>query len=93
MDVDGVYNEWKERFVSVCKNVIGTKVRYVRKGIRHMPAFLKKVYEIRNTLRKEAEVSENKKLFVQADEVSDKIKELSIKTNRRRSESFCSEIQ
>ena len=64
-----------------------------RKGIRHIPAFLKKLYEIRNTLRKEAEVSGNKKLFVKADEVSDKIKELSIKASRRRWESFCSAIQ
>ena len=57
-----------------------------------MPAFLKKLYEIRNTLRKEAEVSGNEKLFVKADEVSDQIKELSIKASRRRWESFCSEI-
>ena len=92
MDVGEVYMEWKNRFEFIVKKVVGMKSRCVRKGIRKLPKFVKRLYEIRNTLRKEAEAEGDKKLFKIVDEVTKKIKELCMKGNRNRWESFCKEV-
>jgi hypothetical protein len=92
MDVGDVYMEWKNRFEFIAKKVVGMKSRCVRKGVKKLPKFVKRLYEIRNTLRKEAEAEGDKKLFQLADDVSQKIKKICIEGNKKRWDSFCAEV-
>jgi hypothetical protein len=91
-DVGDVYMEWKNRFEFIAKKVVGMKSRCVRKGVKKLPKFVKRLYEIRNTLRKEAEAEGDKKLFQLADDVSQKIKKICIEGNKKRWDSFCAEV-
>ena len=92
-DVNTIYGEWKTGFEQACKSVIGKKVKLVKKGVKKIPTVVKRLYEIRNTLRKEAEVSGREDLFEITRVVSEKIKELVMKGNKCRWQSFCSEVR
>ena len=92
-DLDSLYSDWSKGFTEACLDSVGKEVKYVRKGVKKLPTVVKRLYEIRNIVRKEAECSGSKDLFEKASQISDRIKELVSKRNRERWESFCKEVK
>jgi exonuclease III len=92
-DPDRMYAVWKKGFEGVCNKVVGKSVKFVSKRVKRMPTVFKRLLQLRNVVRKEAEVSGSKVLFDKAAEMSDKIKTLISCRNRRQWESFCAEVK
>lgn len=92
-DVNETFAKWKSSFEQVCTRVVGKKKVFVRKGVKKTSGLLKKLYDIRNIVRKEAEVAGNGKLFETASGISEKIKSMVMRRNRGRWRSFCEGLQ
>jgi len=92
-NVDVMFTEWKTAFEQVCSEVVGKRVKYIRKGVKKLPTLFKRLYEIRSIVRKEAEKTGSQKLFDLSKEISDKISILVFKRNKAGWEAFCKEVR
>lgn len=93
VDVDSCYSVFKKGLERACEFVVGRRVKFIRKSVKGLPAAFKELYEIRNIVRKEAEVSGSKDLFEMSAKISEKIKDLTSKRNRGKWRSFCESVK
>lgn len=88
-----MYAEWRRCFEKVCIDVVGRNTKFVSKKVKRLPSAFKRLLELRNIVRKEAELSGSKDLFDIAMKMSDKIKTLVSARHKRQWENFCAEVK
>jgi hypothetical protein len=92
-DTEGMYRSFREGFDKACSRFVGRSVKFVQPKVKRMPNVFKSLLELRNVVRKEAEKSGSKDLFVQAANMSEKVKSLFSERSRQQWASFCAEVK